>query len=368
MASKIIKTSEWLISENKNGGEKFWRLHIVQEGKNFYTQTEWYQISKTGRETKKQTSEPYFAEPTNVGRANERNSEEQAYFEFDAIINKQRDKGFRGKGERKNVRPMPMLAHKFTDHKGKVDFPVYVQPKLNGMRMLFDGSTGWSRGNKEVIPEVIQHLGFETLGNIFDGELMLPNNVLLQESMKAIKKFRPELSPELLYHVYDIVDETRTFEERNNLIKQLSPFFPSNVVTVPTYICHNETDVMKYHKMFTKAGYEGTMIRDPQTGYEIGKRSYSLLKLKDFVDAEYRITNVIDGDGSDKGLAIFVLETDNGNTFNCRPEGTQENRAELYKSRTKLIGKYLTVRYQELSKDGVPIFPVGVSVRDWGEF
>lgn len=363
-----IKTSDWLISENKNGGEKFWRLHILQDGNNFYTQTEWYQISKTGRETKRQTSEPYFAEPTNVGRANERDSQEQAYFEFDAIINKQRDKGFRARGERKNVRPMPMLAHKFTDHKGKVEFPVYVQPKLNGMRMLFDGTTGWSRGNKEVIPEVIQHLKFDTGGYILDGELMLPNNVLLQESMKAIKKYRSDLSPQLIYHVYDIVDDTLSYEERAKIIWKLWTTFPPNVKVVVTVKANDEGEVMKWHKNFTKDGYEGTMIRNPEMNYEIGKRSYSLLKLKDFVDAEYRITNIIDGDGSDKGLAIFVLETDNGNTFNCRPEGTQENRAELYKSRTKLIGKYLTVRYQELSKDGVPIFPVGVSIREWGDF
>jgi DNA ligase-1 len=186
--------------------------------------------------------------------------------------------------------------------------------------------------------------------------------------MKAIKKYRPELSPELLYHVYDIVDNTRTFEERNDLIKVLSPFFPSNVVTVPTYICHNETDVIKYHTIFTKAGYEGTMIRDPQMGYEIGKRSYSLLKLKDFVDAEYQIVDVVDGAGSDVGLAIFELETTDGQRFNCRPEGTQENRADLYKNRKKLIGLYMTVRYQELSRDGIPIFPVGVAIREWGEF
>jgi ATP-dependent DNA ligase len=365
---KVVKSSEWLVSENKAGLQKFWRLHILNHIYDYFTQTEWYQITKTGKKSSTQKSEPYYAKPTNVGRSNERESKAQAEFEFDAIVKKQKDKGYRAKGEKKQERPMPMLAHKFKDHKGKVEFPVYVQPKLNGMRMLFDGEVGFSRGNKEIIPEVIQHLTLETLGNILDGELMLPNNVLLQESMKAIKKYRPELSPELLYHVYDIVDNTRTFEERNDLIKVLSPFFPSNVVTVPTYICHNETDVIKYHTMFTKAGYEGTMIRDPQMGYEIGKRSYSLLKLKDFVDAEYKIVDVIEGEGSDKGLAIFILETEDGQTFNCRPEGTQENRAELFKSRKKLRNKFLTVRYQELSKDGIPIFPVGVAIREWGEF
>jgi DNA ligase-1 len=368
MVFKNVKTSEWLISENKAGGAKFWRLHITQDGKKYYTHAEWYQISKTGRETKMQTSEPYFAAPTNEGRANERDSKAQAEFEFDAILKKQKDKGYRGVNEKKQVRPMPMLAHKFKDHKGKVEFPVYVQPKLNGMRMLFDGEVGFSRGNKEIIPEVIQHLKFDTGGYTLDGELMLPDNVLLQESMKAIKKYRPELSPELLYHVYDIVDDTLSYDDRLEIIESLSLKFPANVKLVPTHLCKNETDVMKYHQYFTKNGFEGTMIRNPDMTYEIGKRSYSLLKLKDFVDAEYKIVDVVDGAGSDVGLAIFELETDDGQRFNCRPEGTQENRADLFKNRRKLVGKWLTVRYQELSKDGIPIFPVGVAIREWGEF
>lgn len=365
---KIVKSSDWLIGENKNGGEKFWQLHILRDGDNYYTQTSWYQITKLGRATKSQTSEPYFAAPTNVGRSNERNSEQQAEFEFDAVIKKQKDKGFRAKGERKNVRPMPMLAHKFTDHKKKVEFPVYVQPKLNGMRMLFDGENGWSRGNKEVIPEVIQHLKFDTGGVILDGELMLPNNVLLQESMTAIKKYRPELSPKLLYHVYDIVDDELPYVKRHQLILDICANAPKNVKIVKTVRADDESQVSHLHNLFVQDGYEGTMIRDEEMGYEIGKRSYSLLKLKDFRDDEYKILDVVDGDGSDAGLAIFVLDAGNGQTFNCRPEGSQENRAELFKNRRQLVGKYLTVRYFELSKDGIPIFPVGVSIREWGEF
>jgi DNA ligase-1 len=363
-----VKSSEWLISENKAGNEKFWRLHILRDGNDYYTQTEWYQVTNRGRETKRQLSEPYHATPTNIGRANERDSNAQAEFEFDAIIKKQMDRGFYLKGEKPKTLPMPMLAHKFRDHSKKLDWPVYVQPKLNGMRMLFDGEKGWSRGNKEVIPEVIQHLKFDTGGYILDGELMLPDNVLLQESMKAIKKYRPELSPKLLYHVYDVVDDSLTFEERDAVIERLSSKFPENVLVVPTLSATDEAGVMYAHKQFTVLGYEGTMIRNPEMKYEIGKRSYSLLKLKDFTDAEYRIVDVVDGDGSDSSLAIFELETDSGARFNCRPEGSQENRRELYKNRKKLVGKYLTVRYFELSKDGIPIFPVGVSIREWGEF
>jgi DNA ligase-1 len=365
---KVTKSSDWLISENKAGNKKYWRLHMIQDGDKYYTQTHWYQMTATGKASKEQFSDPYYAAPTNEGRANERNSRQQAEFEFDAIVKKQRDKGYRAKGEKAQERPMPMLAHKFKDHPNKVQWPCCVQPKLNGMRMLFDGDTGWSRGNKEIIPEVIQHLKFDTGGFTLDGELILPGNVLLQETMKAAKKYRPELSPLLEYHVYDVVDSTLPYAKRYQLIVDLLQTAPANVKLVMTETVDNEAEVLKSHKAFVKQGYEGTMIRNPDMTYEIGKRSYSLLKLKDFVDAEYRILAVVDGAGSDRDLAIFVLDNGHGQQFNCRPEGTQENRAELFKNRTTLIGKYLTVRYQELSADLVPIFPVGVSIREWGEF
>jgi ATP-dependent DNA ligase len=365
---QVVKQSDWLIAENKNGGRKYWRLYMTQYNDKYYTQTHWYQITKTGRASKEQYSDPYYCAPTNVGRANERNSKDQAEFEFDAILKKQRDKGFLYEGEKSKSHQMPMLAHKFRDHTDKVEWPCYIQPKLNGIRMLFDGTVGWSRGNKAVIPEVIQHLQFDTSGHVLDGELMLPGNVLLQESMSAIKKFRPELSPTLIYHVYDVVDNTLPYAARLEIIAEVCKNAPANVKVVNTLLCRTEEEVNKNHKKFVSNGYEGTMIRNPHMVYEIGKRSYSLLKLKDFQDAEYRIVDIIDGDGSDKNLAIFILETDSGNRFNCRPEGSQENRADLYINRPKLIGKYLTVRFFELSKDGIPIFPVGVGIRDLKDF
>jgi len=376
---KNLKSSDWLISENKAGNRKFWRLHILQddsaydEGRraatiNFYTQTEWYQLTKTGRETKKQQSEPYFAAPTNVGRANERNSEAQAFFEFDAIIKKQLDAGFYREGEKVDSWPMPMLAHKFKDHMNKVEWPSYIQPKLNGMRMLFNGTEARSRGNKEIIPEVIQHLQFDTGGFMLDGELMLPNNQLLQESMKAIKKYRPELSPLLMYHVYDIVDNELPYAMRQQIIVDLMHNAPPNVVMVKTVECMDETEVYEQHTQFVSDGYEGTMIRNPSMEYEIGKRSYSLLKLKDFVDAEYRIVGFEEGNGSFEKSIIFICDAGNGNTFKVVPEGPIQYKQQLWLDRHSLMNGWLTVRYQELSRDCVPIFPVGVSIRDFGDF
>jgi ATP-dependent DNA ligase len=363
-----IKSSKVMVAKNKAGGKKFWQLHIVQDGAKFYTQTSWYQEMGVGSLSKEQFSEPYYAEPTNVGRANERSSKEQADFEFDSILKKQRDLGFRYENEKASETKKPMLAHKFRDHVDKAVWPSFVQPKLNGIRMLFDGKVGTTRGGKDIIPECIAHLQFNTDGHIMDGELMLPGNQLLQVSMTAIKKFRPELSPQLIYHVYDVVEPEMPYAQRMELVKKLCKNAPPNVHMVQTEVCNSKDEVMGFHKLFTSQGYEGAMLRNPRVGYEDGKRSYSLLKVKSFVDAEFKIVDVIEGGGNAVGTAIFVLEASNGSIFNCRPEGTQESRREMFEARKSLIGKYLSVRYFELSKDGIPIFPVGVTVREKGEF
>lgn len=363
---KVVKESDWMFSENKAGLKKFWKLLILQSGKSYYTQSKWYQITKTGNESAVQESTPYEAKPTNVGRANERDSAAQAEFEFDSIIKKQKDKGFRFPGEKKTVRPLPMLAHKYTDHWKKISWPAIVQPKLDGMRMLFDGTTGWSRGNKEIIPECIAHIKANTKGYILDGELILPGNVPLQDTMSAAKKYRPGISDTLEYIVYDIVDETMPYDERLKILNSIVST-SKNIKLITSVIIQTPHDAYGEHKKFTKMGYEGIMVRNTKSMYTIGKRSYDLLKFKEFLDSEFKIIDVAEGSGSDVGLAILVCEID-GTTFNARPEGSQENRAEIFNDRKNVIGKYATVRYQTLTKDGVPQFPVAVGIREWGEF
>lgn len=365
---KPYQSSDWLVSENKAGNSKFWQLSIVYDGDKYYTQTSWYQVTATGGTSVTQHSEPYYAAPTNVGRANERDSKAQALFEFDAILKKQKDKGYRAKGETKQERPTPMLAHKYRDHANKVTYPCYVQPKLDGNRMLFNGEEGWSRGNKPMISEVIQHLQFDVGGLWLDGEIMLPDNVPLQLSMTAIKKFRPELSPNLLYHVYDLVDDTKSYREREAIINDLMDTCPENVRSVPTYVVHNEEELMYWHNVFIKQGYEGTMIRNPNVKYEIGKRSYSLLKLKEFFDEEFEIVDVLEGAGISKGMAIFKCKTPDGKLFDSTPQATHEQRKEWFSDRENLIGKWATVKHYGYTNDGIPSFNNTIGIRELGEF
>jgi hypothetical protein len=58
-----------------------------------------------------------------------------------------------------------------------------------------------------------------------------------------------------------------------------------------------------------------------------------------------------------------VIKTENGDEFNCKPIGSKAEKIEWYKKRKDFVGKFITVKYQELSSDGIPRFPIGKSMR-----
>ena len=107
------------------------------------------------------------------------------------------------------------------------------------------------------------------------------------------------------------------------------------------------------------------MVRNLKGAYRIGKRSADLQKVKTFLDGEYRIVDYLEGTGNEAGCVIWVCETLEGRQFRVRPRGTQEERKLLFQNGDEYIGKMLTVRYQELTDDGVPRFPVGIAIRDY---
>jgi DNA ligase-1 len=90
-----------------------------------------------------------------------------------------------------------------------------------------------------------------------------------------------------------------------------------------------------------------------------------LQKVKRFVDDEFEIIGGKDGSGRESGLIIYRCKTKSGLEFDVRPRGTQESRRDIYKNLDSYIGKHLTVRYQELTDDGIPRIAVGIAVRDY---
>jgi hypothetical protein len=277
--------------------------------------------------------------------------------------------------------PLPMLAHKWPEKAKYVTFPCYVQPKFDGTRTIavcgLKAGTPclFSRQRKayphlEHIQAVVQQL---PKGLLLDGELYRHdldfNQIVGTIKKKTLTKADESKHALIQLHCYDLVDVEKTFEERFGLLKKVFADYKKVIgdvlVLCPTEKVTKKEELQTKHDEYVADGYEGLMVRNALGLYDVGNRSTDLLKMKEFQDDEFEIVGFYDGEGGEKGLIIWRLKTKEGKLFGCRPHGTHESRAELFKHGKEYVGKMLTVRYQELTPDGIPRFPVGIAVRDY---
>ena len=78
---------------------------------------------------------------------------------------------------------------------------------------------------------------------------------------------------------------------------------------------------------------------------------------------EIDFSSRLEGKGRFRKTPIWICETKDGKTFNVTPCGSIEYRKKLFLNVKKHIGQLLTVTYQELSKKGIPRFPIGKCIR-----
>ena len=138
-----------------------------------------------------------------------------------------------------------------------------------------------------------------------------------------------------------------------------------NIKFVKTFDVKDQEEFDEFEALFVGESYEGMMVRNQNSSYKFKYRSYDLQKVKRFVDSEYKIIGGKDGSGREAGLVVFKCITSDGLEFDVRPRGSHEERARIFKNLEDYVDKYLTVRYQELTDDGRPRFPVGIAVRDY---
>jgi len=384
---QILNETPILHKKNVSGLNQYWMGQVVTDGENCYvTTTTWSELSGGVGYSKMVSSIPKMAIPKNIGKANETTPHDQALSEMNSRMKKKRDESYVGEGEVYSGKPLAMKALKFTDAKHRVKYPCWAQPKLNGERAGTDGDDWWTRTGLPHIPEVVQHIPMKAhiLGGApTDGELLLtvrgtendpiPKFRLLQDTSHAISKYYPDdseyASSNLQYWIFDTMDENDPFYQRNIRLDNMfaSIVAPGSIRRVPTYLCQDEADVMMYHSRFTKWGFEGTIIRSYDGQYKFGHRVAELQKLKDFKDGEFRIIDVTNGTGSHAECAMYVCMTTSGVTFTVNPEGELTERQRIWHDfrahSDNYVGKWLTVRYQDLTKDGIPQFAVGVAVR-----
>jgi len=381
-----------LQGEAQTGKTKMWKIAVLERDGKGIIQTTFGYI-----DGKKQTNEKAIAEGKNIGKKNETTPLQQAINEARTAWVKKKESGYqplgdameldedesaatsaaaavteggKSKGIDESV-PSPMLAHDYNKRGKSIQFPCYVQRKYDGTRCVGIAQKGLFSRNRKAYPH-LEHIQKELSQLpphlILDGELY-SDTLTFQEIVGLVKRetLKPgdeEKQQQIQFHVYDIINNL-PYELR---IQTLSQLFAKNkfhhLVPVQTDVCQSEDHMKELHAKYVAEGYEGIMLRNKSGAYKCA-RSSDLQKFKEFEDAEYEVVDFKEGEGQEAGCVLWVCQTPEGKVFHCRPRGSREDRIQLFQEGKKYVGKHLTVRYQELTNDGIPRFPVGIAFRDY---
>ena len=289
------------------------------------------------------------------------------------------------------MRFKPMLAYPVSAKPIDYSKPVFIQPKLDGVRCLiqFEASNkkgphgpnmvkAYSRTGKEWknIDHILDQLTpfFQKYPDvILDGELY---NHDLRDDFETIISLVRRQKPDdidmlesrdmVQFHCYDIIHpDNNVFKDRNNFIKNCLPESYC-VKHVPTNLVDDETKAQAYHRINLENGYEGSIVRTNNV-YQ-NKRSHSLRKFKDFHDAEAQIIGYETGAGKREGtLGKFIMQDDNGIQFGCPPgKGfTYKDMADMLNNINDYIGETATFTYFERTKAGSYRHPLFKCIRNY---
>ena len=359
-------------------------------------------------------SAPTYTEIKNKGKKNERNVFHQALVVARAKYLKKIQEG---STEKRNLKPQikkdikdvkffPMLAKNVKDVK-KIDYPVYIQPKLDGLRCITylgknpshdvteEDVIMYSRQKKEypsnsstiaikkaLLQVLIDNYDEKKSESIyFDGELYSHGKSL--QTLNSATRGTSKTSIEEKYHIYDMFYpsyENETFEQRTStlaaLYQKLTDEQKEIIKLVPTHLVTSQKENDKLYRDYLDKKYEGVMIRNPDGAYaksatkkSSALRSKNLLKRKEVYDGEYEVVDFTSGKmGKDVGALIWICQTKNKETFNVVPNLSYKERYALYKDCQKnFVNKYknkmMTVEYRSFSDSGVPSHAKAIDFR-----
>ena len=274
----------------------------------------------------------------------------------------------------------PMLAHKFNDSRVDWSLPVYIQPKLDGVRCLFTKDGAYSRaGNKFMNVAHIERALKQFFDQahedvVLDGELYnheLKNDfekiISLVRKQKPTEDDRLEAEKLVQFHCYDYFDGLQydSYKTRmNNLVT--SDIYSNCVKYVPAKLVDSYNYARTLHEEYLAAGYEGSIIR--LDGLYKHGRSYDLMKFKDFSDTEATITGYEEGKGKRQGtLGKFLMTDDEGIEFGCPPgKGyTYNDLSNMLLNIHDYIGQRATFTYFQRTQAGSYRHPLFKTLRNY---
>lgn len=291
----------------------------------------------------------------------------------------------------------PMLAAKANP--AKLKFPLYVQPKLDGIRCCIVGGKALTRSLKEVPNREIFNALSRPEFNGLDGEIIVgePTAPDCYRRTSSFVMSDDKTGGDWRYYVFDIWDDAELgFAERFEKLDAYGLEF--NVV--PVTLAPSAPVLEEIEARYIAEGHEGVILRSPWAKYKFGRGSATagdLLKLKRFEDFEAEVIGVYEeqhnaneatknalgrterssrqenkiGKDTLGGLILVGRTAYKGVEFRCGTGFDRAERAELWKRAWTvgspggaLNGKIAKIKHFPVGAKDKPRFPTFLGWRD----
>ena len=269
----------------------------------------------------------------------------------------------------------PMLAATYTQGL-TLNYPLWVSPKLDGVRALIQNGCVLSRSWKPIPNRKVQ-AKFSHLEGL-DGELIVGPPTAKDCYRRTVSEVMTAsgFDSELKFFAFDHTGSPNDpYSKRHSKI-------PKDYA-LEQHICRCENELLGYETRFLLEGYEGAIIRNPSSSYKNGRstvKEQGMLKLKRFLDDEAVVTGfeelmhngnpaIVNALGHREhsshkanlvpmGTLGAIVAVWKGKTFRVGTGFTDAERSHIWGYKEHLEGKLIRFKYLEVGMKDLPRHPV----------
>ncbi|WP_230863640.1 DNA ligase [Campylobacter concisus] len=244
--------------------------------------------------------------------------------------------------------------------------------KLDGVRAYWDGENLLSRQGKKLNAPLSFTKNFPKFA--LDGELYAKELKFEEIQASVMDKLPDEKAwSRLKFHIFDVPEASGVLPRRLEVLAKFLKNEPNqNLIIIKQIKMRDNAHFLKFAESIIAKGGEGAVVREPNAPYE-RKRSKNALKFKKFKDAECEVIAVNKGSGKYANLAGSLTckalgskddkekagEPKEGTIFKIGSGLSDKNRQDPPK-----IGSIITYKFQNLTANGKPRFPIFLRVRE----
>ena len=275
----------------------------------------------------------------------------------------------------------------------KVNFPIYVSTKFDGIRALVMDGVVYSRSLKPIRNKHVQKLFGKPEYEGFDGELIVGDiyaKDVFQKTTSGVMSEDGE--PDVTFHVFDLWSmPTFDYEYRQRELQDLllQDETMSSIVYTMIHKCHNKESLRFFLNHEQKVGGEGLIGRNPKGTYKYGRstpKEQLSIKFKFFEQDEFEVvgftermhntneqtrdalgyaerSSAKDGLVPTDTLGSLIL-TYGDDTFMCGTGFNDALRKEIWDNQDKYLGKLASIRYMSVGSKDKPRVPSFCGFRD----